>query len=110
MLVASATAYAQRLLPPQGQLGELKAYSPAAVKIDNKQYTAAPGLRIYSTQNTLVMPGAVPLKVQVWYQLESSTGFIWRIWVLDAAEYELLKSRAKPTPTPRPTPTPTPTN
>ncbi|UXY16133.1 hypothetical protein N8I74_03700 [Chitiniphilus purpureus] len=103
MLVASiATAHAQRLLPAQGQPGELAGFAPPQVKIDSKVYTTAPGLRIHGLQNTLLTPGTVPQRAYVWFQLEPSTGFVWRMWLLDAAEYRQLKAQARANPTPIP--------
>lgn len=110
MLVASV-AQAGRILPPQGTYGELSLYSPATreAKIDDKKYTLAPGLRVLGTQNTLLMPAAIPQKAYVWYQIEGNTGFLWRMWILTEAEYQQYKHMAKPTPTPTPAPTATPT-
>ncbi|BCL76454.1 hypothetical protein JHS3_21900 [Jeongeupia sp. HS-3] len=102
LLVAVAgSAFAQRMLPPAGQLGELDAYSPMrSVKIDGEVYHAAPGLRIYNATGALLTPQQVlqaPKSAKIWYQIERNTGFAWRIWFLGDEEYANLKQRfAKP--------------
>ncbi|WP_189461610.1 hypothetical protein [Jeongeupia chitinilytica] len=98
LLVAVAgSAFAQRMLPPAGQLGELEAYSPMqSVKIDGEVYRTAPGLRIYNAAGALLVPQQVlqmPKDSKVWYQIEKSTGFAWRIWFLGNEEYANLKQR-----------------
>ncbi|WP_083300809.1 hypothetical protein [Jeongeupia sp. USM3] len=98
LLVAVAgSAFAQRILPPSGKLGELEAYSPMqSVKIDGEVYRAAPGLRIYNAAGALLTPQQIvrmPKDAKIWYQIERSTGFAWRIWFLGDEEYANLKQR-----------------
>ncbi|XZG70906.1 hypothetical protein ACTSKR_03295 [Chitinibacteraceae bacterium HSL-7] len=94
-LLASSSVFAQRTLPATGTLGELEAYTPTESRIDDKVYHNAPGLRIFSTQNTLIMPAQVPQKVKVWYQIETNTGFLWRMWVLSKDEYDYYRQLPK---------------
>ncbi|GGP26061.1 hypothetical protein [Silvimonas amylolytica] len=84
-LFVSALAMADRLLPANGQLGELNSYQIGALTIDDVARVPAAAIRVYGTNNLLLMPQQVPQDVDIWY-LTEATGKVWKIWVLTPAE------------------------
>ncbi|STR45126.1 hypothetical protein [Iodobacter fluviatilis] len=94
-LAISSQSYAARILPNQGQLGDLQAAALPEIKIDGKLYRTAPGLRIYGTNNALIMQNQTPQQAAVWYQFEATSGNIWRIWLLTNDEVATIKARPK---------------
>ncbi|AZN37717.1 hypothetical protein [Iodobacter ciconiae] len=94
-LAISSHSYAARILPNQGQLGSLEAAALPEIKINGKLYRTAPGLRIYGINNALIMQNQTPQQAPIWYQIETTSGNIWRIWLLTDDETATLKARPK---------------
>ncbi|WP_410500159.1 hypothetical protein [Chitinibacter sp. S2-10] len=95
LLGVSSCSFAARILP-SGKLAELENYQPPQFKLSGKVYQAAPGLQVRGINNTLLMPGQIaqlPRDSKVWYQTEPNTGYLWRIWVVNADEAKLLAQR-----------------
>lgn len=96
-LLAGAPAAAQNTA--QGSMGAARPFPEAALRgtlvvlpsgsaeIDGRPVRLAPGLRLFSPQNTLVLAHNVvgkPLTVN--YVIESSTGMLLTAWILTGAE------------------------
>ncbi len=94
-LVTAIPCYAARTIPMDGQLGELKAAAIPEIKIDDKIYRTAPGLRIYGQNNALIMQSHMPQQATVWFQIEATSGNVWRLWLLTNDEVATLKARPK---------------
>lgn len=92
-LVVASQSYAARSLPGQGQLGDLSAVAIPEVKINDKIYRTAPGLRVYGLNNALMLQNHIPQKAAVWFQIEATTGSVWRLWLLSDEEVALVKAR-----------------
>jgi hypothetical protein len=94
-LVMAVPCYAARTIPTDGQLGELKAAAIPEIKIDDKIYRTAPGLRVYGLNNALIMQSHMPQQAAVWFQIEATSGNVWRLWLLNADEVSAIKKRPK---------------
>ncbi|QLI80946.1 hypothetical protein HZU75_05085 [Chitinibacter fontanus] len=97
LVTVSSLSFAARILP-SGKLAELEAYQPPQIKLSGKVYYTAPAIQIRGLNNTLLMPGQIaqlPRDSAVWFQVEPNTGFVWRIWVVSAAEAKELAQREK---------------
>ena len=88
--------YAARSIPMEGQLGELNSVAIPEIKISDKTYRTAPGLRVYGQNNALIMQSHIPQQAKVWFQIEATTGNIWRLWLLNSDEVSELEKRPKP--------------
>ena len=93
-LLAAAPAQAQtpltqRTFPVAAQRGDLRIASTVEAVLNGKPIRMAPGLRIFSPQNTLVFAHTLigqPLRVN--YVIEASTGMLHTVWILTEAEAE----------------------
>ncbi len=77
------TPAGQRNFPPAALRGQLTIANSAEARLNNNTVRLAPGLRIFSPQNTLVFAHSLinqPLKVN--YVLEASTGMLHTVWIL----------------------------
>lgn len=96
-LLAGAPAAAQNTA--QGSMGATRPFPEAALRgtlvilpsgsaeIDGRPVRLAPGLRLFSPQNTLVLAhNAVGKQLTVNYVIESSTGMLLTAWILTSAE------------------------
>ncbi|CAM3394179.1 Copper resistance protein CopC [Paracidovorax anthurii] len=76
-----------RNFPDAALRGTLVVLSTAEAQIDGKTLRTAPGLRIFSPQNTLVMAHTlIGQSFTVNYVIEPSTGMLHSVWLLSKAE------------------------
>lgn len=76
-----------RNFPEAAQRGTLVVLSTAETKLNGDTVRTAPGLRIFSPQNTLVMAHSViGQSFTVNYTIEPSTGLLHTVWILTKAE------------------------
>ncbi|MDR3427597.1 MULTISPECIES: hypothetical protein [Silvimonas] len=93
-LFVSTLALADRVLPPNGQLGTLNSYQIGSVTIDDENRMPAAAIRVYGTNNLLLPPQQVPTDVDIWYTTEAN-GNVWKIWVLTEDEFKQQKAWLK---------------
>ena len=98
---ASAPAFAQmqgdlggvRTFPEQAKRGNLAVLSTVDAEIDGKAVRMAPGMRLFSPQNSLVMLHSVIGKQYIVnYRMEGSSGMLHTAWVLNKAEIALPRA------------------
>jgi hypothetical protein len=92
-LVASG-AHAARPLPADGHTGELKALDYPMVQIGKEALRLAPGGRVFSEGNRIVMHNQLPAEAKVMYQADIS-GLILNLWLLSEEEIQELKKAGK---------------
>ena len=76
-----------RPFPDAAKRGTLTFTSTAEAQLNGKPIRVAPGMRLFSPQNTLLMTHSVlgqPFKVN--YVLEASTGMLHAAWILTEGE------------------------
>ena len=79
-----------RTFPDQAKRGNLAILSTVDAEIDGKPVRMAPGMRLFSPQNSLVMLHSVIGKqYTVNYRMEPSTGMLHTAWILNKAEIAL---------------------
>ena len=97
-LLPAGTALAQvpgelggsRPFPEQAKRGTLAILSTVDAEIDGKPVRMAPGMRLLSPQNSLVMLHSVVGKQYVVnFRIEPSTGMLHTAWILNKAEIAL---------------------
>jgi len=84
LLAASAGAQL-RSIPPDALRGQLTHVTESIVTIDGRTMKLAPGARIRSQQNRLVVPAEVPRGTLVEYTLDRDR-LLDRVWILTPAE------------------------
>jgi hypothetical protein len=96
LMVALATGSVQaaRPLPPDGQTGEFKALDYPNVQIGKEALRLAPGARVFSEGNRIVMHNQLPAEAKVMYQHDVS-GFVLNVWLLSEEEIQELKKAGK---------------
>jgi hypothetical protein len=90
----SVSAHAARGLPADAHTGVLKALDYPMVKIGGDTLRVAPGARIYSPDNLVIMHNQMPAEAKVLYKHDSS-GFIMNVWLLSEEEIQTLKKAGK---------------
>ncbi|MBF9265642.1 hypothetical protein [Paracidovorax cattleyae] len=76
-----------RNFPEAAQRGTLVILSTAEAQLNGSTVRTAPGLRIFSPQNTLVMAHSViGQSFTVNYTIEPATGLLHTVWILTKAE------------------------
>ncbi|WP_081463104.1 hypothetical protein [Paracidovorax avenae] len=76
-----------RNFPEAAQRGTLVVLSTAEAQLNGSTVRMAPGLRIFSPQNTLVMAHSViGQSFTVNYTIEPATGLLHTVWILTKAE------------------------
>ena len=79
-----------RTFPDQAKRGTLTILSTVDAQIDGKPVRMAPGMRLLSPQNSLVMLHTVIGKQYVVnFRIEPSTGMLHTAWILNKAEIAL---------------------
>ena len=79
-----------RTFPEQAKRGTLAILSTVDAEIDGKPVRMAPGMRLLSPQNSLVMLHSVVGKQYVVnFRIEPSTGMLHTAWILNKAEIAL---------------------
>ena len=79
-----------RTFPEQARRGTLAVLSTVDAEIDGKPVRMAPGMRLFSPQNSLVMLHSVIGKqFTVNYRMEGSSGMLHTAWILTKAEIAL---------------------
>ncbi|RID98334.1 hypothetical protein [Simplicispira hankyongi] len=82
-----------RTFPEQARRGTLTVLSTVDAQIDGNPVRMAPGMRLFSPQNSLVMLHSVIGKqYTVNYRMETSTGMLHTAWILTAAEIALPRA------------------
>lgn len=82
-----ATAAGQRTFPDTARRGMLLLESRTTARINGQPVRLAPGLRIFSPDNTLVFAHTlIGEKRTVNYVTEASTGMLLTAWILNPAE------------------------
>lgn len=77
----------ERNFPDAALRGTLVITSPGTAEIDGRAVRLAPGLRLLSPQNTLVMAhNVVGNQYTVNYLIEQSTGMLLTAWILSTVE------------------------
>ncbi|WP_374590931.1 hypothetical protein [Aquabacterium sp.] len=85
-----APAQAQRVMPKQALRGEMVFGVPPAVKLNGKDATLAPGVRVRDLNNMIVLSGElVGQKLKVNYTVDT-LGFIYGVWILRDDEIKQL--------------------
>ncbi len=87
-------AHAARGLPADAHTGVLKALDYPMVKIGGDTLRVAPGVRIYSPDNLVIMHNQMPAEAKVLYQPDAS-GFVLKLWLLSEEEIDTLKKAGK---------------
>lgn len=93
LLIAVVPAMAARLLPPNAKRGELTGVQYPSVSIDDKIYRLAPGARLFSVNNQMILPNLLPQAGTVFYQLDAY-GNLSQLWL--ASDQEKLPGDAAP--------------
>jgi len=76
-----------RTFPDAALRGTLVVTAPGVAEINGRALLLAPGMRLMSPQNTLVMPhNVVGNQYTVNYIVETSTGMLLTAWILSTAE------------------------
>ena len=84
-----------RTFPEQARRGTLAVLSTVDAEIDGKPVRMAPGMRLFSPQNSLVMLHSVIGKqFTVNYRMEGSSGMLHTAWILTKAESDLPRAGA----------------
>ncbi len=82
-----------RTFPEQAKRGNLAIFSTVNAQIDGKPVRMAPGMRLFSPQNSLVMLHSVIGKqFTVNYRMEGSSGMLHTAWILNKAEIALPRA------------------
>lgn len=86
--VNTATAMAQtRAFPQQSLFGTLVLVDASNATINGKPYRVAPGMRLFSQNNTLIhVNQAAGERLRVRYLMETATGMLQTAWVLRESE------------------------
>ncbi|SFN98649.1 hypothetical protein SAMN05660284_02660 [Formivibrio citricus] len=74
-----------RLIPANARLGEVSSVAPMQVIIGKDTLRPAPGLRVFSQQNTLIFLHQLPVGSLVNYQLDIR-GELFQVWILTPEE------------------------
>lgn len=78
-----------RTFPDAAQRGNLTITSVSEASLNGRPIRMAPGMRLLSPQNTLVMPHTVVgQSYKVNYVIEASTGMLITAWILTQGEAE----------------------
>jgi hypothetical protein len=78
-----------RTFPDAAQRGNLTITSVSEASLNGRPIRMAPGMRLLSPQNTLVMPhSVVGQSYKVNYVIEASTGMLITAWILTQGEAE----------------------
>lgn len=80
-----AIASAARSLPGDAQFAADAQFSYPYVKAGKQTLRLAVGARIYSEQNLIIMPAAVPAKANVLFKTDIN-GEVSRVWILSDEE------------------------
>ena len=82
-----------RTFPEQAKRGTLAILSTVNAEIDGKPVRMAPGMRLFSPQNSLVMlHSSIGKQYVVNYRMEASTGMLHIAWILTKAEIALPRA------------------
>jgi hypothetical protein len=92
--LAAISAHAARPLPPDGNIGDFKALDYPMVQIGREALRLAPGARVFSEGNRIVMHNQLPAEAKVMYQADIS-GLILSVWLLSEEEIDELKKAGK---------------
>ncbi|HEX7054191.1 MAG TPA: hypothetical protein VF211_09720 [Burkholderiales bacterium] len=74
-----------RTIPAEAKRGRIEHVQETIVAIDGKRYRLAPGARIRSASNTLLVPMAIPRGARARY-LAHRDGSIREVWILSPQE------------------------
>jgi hypothetical protein len=96
-LCCCAAAAQLRTIPPDAQIGTMRYLEMMQVELDGTKQTLAPGAQIRDGDNRLVLPASLQEREQVLYLLDS-TGLVYRVWILSAAEKAALPQPPSPFP------------
>ncbi|MBS1154349.1 MAG: hypothetical protein H6R07_273 [Proteobacteria bacterium] len=84
LMLLAVPAYA-RIFPPDIRFGTVNDVAPNQVKIAQKTFRTAPGLRVFNQSNALIFVRHLPSGTQVGYQLDPK-GELFQVWMLTAQE------------------------
>ena len=84
-VTGSPWADAARQLPKEARYGQVNDFRHPYVAIDKRTFRLAPGAKIYSQQNLVIVPSAMPGRAYVLYELDIR-GQISGLWLLTADE------------------------
>jgi hypothetical protein len=86
VLLASVPAYAQRVFERNALRGELVIAAPPEARLNGQPVRLAPGARLRSAQNLLVLSGSLlGQKLLVHYTVDAQ-GLVQDAWILTSAE------------------------
>jgi len=81
-----------RALPVEAQYGLMTPPWNGQVQIDGQTRAVSPGLVIRNEFNQIVPPMMMQAPARVRYQIDAN-GFVYRVWILSAAEVQLAGQR-----------------
>jgi hypothetical protein len=86
--VISCGAWAQRMvqIPAVATRADITFQGSADVVVDGKAARLAPGVRIFDTNNMLVMYGSLSGTVKAKLVLETTSGLVQSVWILTDRE------------------------
>ena len=94
LLAPALDAHAQsRTIPAAARLGVLLVTQYPQAVLDDKPVRLAPGARVFSTVNIIVLPTTVTSPTPVRYRLDN-TGHVLDVWILTPAELERARTDA----------------
>ena len=87
-LTAGVASAQQRLvpIPTKAQRADITFNGSPDLLINGKNVRLAPGARIYSRDNMLVMSGSLTGTAKAKYVLEETTGLVMSLWILTDQE------------------------
>lgn len=84
LMLLAIPAYA-RIFPPNVLFGTVNDVVPNQVKIAQKTFRTAPGLRVLTQNNALIFVRQLPIGTLVGYQLDPK-GELFQVWMLTPQE------------------------
>jgi len=94
LLAPAAVLHAQtRTIPAAARLGVLQVTQFPQAVLDDKPVRLAPGARVFSEVNIIILPTALARPTPVRYRLDG-TGLVLEVWVLTPAELDKARADA----------------
>ncbi len=90
-VMVSFPAWAGRILPADGKLGDLQQNHYPMLQISGMLIHLSPGARFYDGSNRMVLPGMLPPTARVLYRLDMN-GDLGQMWLLTPDEDAALSA------------------
>jgi hypothetical protein len=92
--LAASAQFSPRQFPKNAWRGTLVVTAAPGILLDGKPGRLAPGARIHSAQNLLLLSGSLQgQELLVNYSLEATSGLVLEVWIL--TPQEALEKRAR---------------